>query len=1114
MKSTAPAQTLADQNAREESIRERARDVVLLAGAGTGKTTLLVSRFIEFVAPESDAIPPVPIERIAAVTFTRKAAGELKNRIRIELLALLEAGAPKRPSQTRMERIQAAISGLDHALIGTIHSFADRLLRLRPIEARISPEYRLIEDESELIQETLERWSEGAKLADLGSQWSDPKHAPAAATLKAAEKWFMDLIHAGVRPLDTLRDFNTVHGVEGLIWRWVTTRDRPVPAGAAPGPDSKSIDDSLKSLEKKLDDTLRAVPAHQMDKGAKALMGDLKEIRKALEASGTAERLRILKYTFKDLHLRMKTDFTLSGSATWNLYKEIHQGNPSQWADRILTSMERELFSKAAAVIPVILSLYEDVKRRHEVIDLMDLLIRLRALLKGNAQVCLEMSDLFDHIFVDEFQDTDPIQSEILFLLSRKKGTLTIIGDPKQSIYRFRRADIGEFASAIGRLRKRGALEHELKVNFRSRPDLIEVFNKQFPAFFGSHPTEESREPFDISSGWVAFSPLEASPDVPPAPSPSLHFLRLKNDNYKVGVGRPLEARLAARHIAWLISPRCAYTIRDEESKKDRAIRGGDIAILARAMSDIRLLVQELRSYGVECHVSGGKDYAKNPLLQRFILVLNQVANPDDGVGALALHQGIYSSLTAADALGPPGEALKKWLSELRRRRTTRPVLHTALDVIEQSLALRILGLGINADEDLGVLYRFAGILDETARARNFDFDRAARWAREWLEFPPKTDGPAAENSHAVRIMTIHQSKGLEFPVVYLFDGFSEAGKDRGDAYRVSEDGNQWSISAGGFSAEFNPKCVSPSLKTRESNQTDHEQIRLHYVAATRAKDILIIPIADAPSSRALYPKVWAPLLNGSHALTHPAVDAEQPGTHLIPHAPREEWKPPKTVEDAIQWNPSAGQIAENHFPQVRTVSVTRLAHSGDSESQTPPPPVIRRLEPDGEEAPLESGGTSLGNAVHRAVSLALAGDLPVEEALRIATLEAPMSLDASLALKHAEGALHHFKEQGYLDGQWSILSEFPFLLTETLNGVPTLIRGVIDVIFVRGSEAVIIDLKTDREKDGKAADPAHVRQLGIYARAVKNLAPKIEKIETRLFMTSTGASVTVEIPL
>src|SRR5947207_737251 len=155
---------LPDESERRQAVRERARNVLVDAGAGTGKTTLVIDRVVEMVAPTEPGATPAPLDRLAVITFTRRAAGELRYRLRQKLLeALRDAGT----AEPRATRLRLALGAVDTAYIGTIHSFADRLLRLRPVEAGISPSYEIGEDTDELVRAVFDRLVHGAETAQL-----------------------------------------------------------------------------------------------------------------------------------------------------------------------------------------------------------------------------------------------------------------------------------------------------------------------------------------------------------------------------------------------------------------------------------------------------------------------------------------------------------------------------------------------------------------------------------------------------------------------------------------------------------------------------------------------------------------------------------------------------------------------------------------------------------------------------------------------------------------------------------------------------------------------------------------------------------------------------------
>ena len=217
-----PRTTAPDPAARDAAVTERARNVLVDAGAGTGKTSLLVDRFVEMVAPVAGA-PPVPIERLAAITFTRKAAGELRLRIRERLLAgLAQSGLPA----ARVGQLRAALAGLDTAYVGTIHGFADRLLRLRPVEAQLSPAYEIAEEDDALVRETFELLLHAVQAGTLETELAG---TPAAARAAEAARTVLFALHADIPSESRDVGWSVRHGLDGLVAGFIELRDVPPP---------------------------------------------------------------------------------------------------------------------------------------------------------------------------------------------------------------------------------------------------------------------------------------------------------------------------------------------------------------------------------------------------------------------------------------------------------------------------------------------------------------------------------------------------------------------------------------------------------------------------------------------------------------------------------------------------------------------------------------------------------------------------------------------------------------------------------------------------------------------------------------------------------------------
>ncbi|HUI24586.1 MAG TPA: UvrD-helicase domain-containing protein, partial [Candidatus Kryptonia bacterium] len=499
----------ADQSARDAIVAERARNVAVIAGAGTGKTKTIIDRAVELLAPRSSESEAISIKRLAALTFTRRAAGELRFRLREHLLRELELAT--RADAARVAQLRDALSNLDAAFIGTIHGFADRLLRLRPVEAQLSPAYALVEDTSELVRETFSRMRravEAGTLSDALGRYAAPIDptliADASETLRAATR-------AGLQMERSEGAWGPLPSVEAVLASMIDTRDVELTLPEIPDPATTAARSAADELAHRIR-TLRgqAFGHHQLRRLSYSL-------RRLHETGDAAEAFRIVQDAWRG-RPTYKRDFD-GDSTGWSIYRAVHPDYGGDLARR-LRGPHRWLAARLVRLFPVLRAMYARVKDEHEVVDYLDLLVKLRDVLRDrNARRFYQ--GLFDHIFVDEFQDTDPLQCEIVFFLCEDgtdaerwdsvrlaPGRLTIVGDPKQSIYRFRRADIVMYERAMERLRHSGALEARLETNFRSRPELIDFYNAQLGRLLG----RDQEEPVDAATGRAIYEDLVPDP--------------------------------------------------------------------------------------------------------------------------------------------------------------------------------------------------------------------------------------------------------------------------------------------------------------------------------------------------------------------------------------------------------------------------------------------------------------------------------------------------------------------------------------------------------------------------------------------------------------------------
>ena len=852
---------LPDESERRQAVRERARNVLVDAGAGTGKTTLVIDRVVEMVAPTEPGATPAPLDRLAVITFTRRAAGELRYRLRQKLLeALRDAGA----AEPRASLLRLALGAVDTAYIGTIHSFADRLLRLRPVEAGISTSYEIAEETDELVRAVFDRLVHGAETAQLpqalGGRFAGPVPiAEVEETVRTAG--------AVLRMESQELENYTLAGVDLLVEGMINTRD------VAYIPDLYEPDlDAVRKLAAGMATELSAAPASS--RGGRWLRHVAARLREAAEADSTAEAFqRVHEAIGKKPDYRKGRDFD-GDDATWDLFQNLKD----EWRGQLLGPLDHWMGARIARTRGVVEALYDGVKEERGVLDQLDLLVKLRDLLRGDAGARRQLQRLFDHVFVDEFQDTDPLQCEIIFFLAEdgaeaddwrkvhlRRGSLTVVGDPKQSIYRFRRADIAMYAEAHRLLREQGALVVRLSTNMRSRPKLIEFANSQMRRLLGTRPAGSSKT-FDAAAGRVFYERVEADPGIPGA-DPAVHVLPFTRDDGErllVGDGRALEAEAIARRIRWLVASR--FQVRDPETSTERDVRYGDVAVLAHVTTNVPLLLRAFDALGIRYSAHGGTLFLSSPLVRQYLLGLRLLADRSDGVARAALLRPPFFALDLLDVvarrLPANGDAeiaaaqarleeAEAIVRELRRDRHAKPPIETAIDLIERTALGRFVATGPNGPQALGTLYQVAFELGRRAAERRLDFDGVTREMRAWVDAPIKLDPPDAEDPETVRVMTIHQAKGLEFPVVVLWDSFAEE-KGRVDGcWRVSRSGDGLVLAMQGLEAEMPP---GRGLLDLEKKAATAERQRLYYVGVTRARDLLVVPECEvaAPGAKIL----------------------------------------------------------------------------------------------------------------------------------------------------------------------------------------------------------------------------------------------------------------------
>ncbi|HSY79223.1 MAG TPA: UvrD-helicase domain-containing protein, partial [Verrucomicrobiae bacterium] len=524
-----------------------------------------------------------------------------------------------------------------------------------------------------------------------------------------------------------------------------------------------------------------------------------------------------------------------------------------------------------------VVGIYEDLKRRAGRLDFLDLLLVARNLVRDNPAVRAELQHRFTHIFVDEFQDTDPLQAEILLLLSAADdgetnwlkvrpipGKLFIVGDPKQSIYRFRRADVWLYQAVKQLLLMHGAQLEHLTVSFRATPAIQTMVNAAFAPLMSAESGTQPR--------YAPLTPYRAEPTsqpsivVLPVPEPYGDFGRVVN--WKIDDSLP---EAIAAYARWLVHE-SGWTVTEREAPDVRVpIRPRHICILFRRMNSFgrdvtRPYLRALEARHLPHVLVKGGSFNEREEVMAMRNLLGAIERPDDELTVFAaLHGPVFALSDAAllefrmtlGSLHPfrrLADDLPESLQEvkgalevikgLHRGRNRRPIAETIATLLATTRAHAGFAIWPTGEQALANVMR---IMDQARRYearggttsfRAFVDELEARAERDEASETPIVE----EGTEGVRIMTVHRAKGLEFPVVILADITCNETRERASRYIEP---------ASKLAAMELAGCAPRELQVnqvREHERDQEEAIRLLYVATTRARDLIVVPaVGDDP---------------------------------------------------------------------------------------------------------------------------------------------------------------------------------------------------------------------------------------------------------------------------
>ena len=1020
-----------------QAIRSWGRgNVCVVAGPGSGKTLVLVERFKWLVTDKH-----IPIRDILAITFTEKAAASMRQKL---------VGAFPPASLQRQE--------IERAYVSTVHGFWARLLRENAIDAAVDPEFRVLDE-----------WEAGFELRRAIEEALDSGHAaqPDRARL-------------------LLSSFGSDQVAESLIelHRAIRAAGSSLAEAVAVRPEFNF--DSLWTALLQAFELAAACSTEGWSAKQRDALGEALAIgRRLCEVSGkpSGEHFEMLTA------VKFRLDHFKTGSRQRSLLKQIRETLVPACRAALLLEQNKPSRKWLLDVLQKADARYREEKRRAGTLDFADLEERAVRLLQSASgpSVCH-----FSDVLMDEFQDTNPLQARLVESLSQD-GRFFAVGDINQSIYGFRHADPDVFRSYRQRTEREGGHVEMLSENFRSRQPVLDAVRAITTNVEGIEPRN-----------------LTAKRVFPPAVAPSLAVLTVHGGDADAAM------RLEARHVAARIQELCG-SLPLAAGTADYA----SFAVLLRTADQVRVFERELREKGVPCQVTAGQGFYEAQEVQDLVQFLHVLWNPLDEISLAAVLRspmvGISDetlfrlklvSGSLVDGLGrisgaPPDELeridrFRRLFENYRRRRDYLPVDRLlSLILSETGYEAWLLDPARNVS-GAAPARAAANVRKLIALARHFAksgpgglqafLERVEDLRRD--QFREAEAEPPEQSSDAVQLMTIHSSKGLEFPVVFLPALNRRPPYDTDPVSFAPEIGigRRWRDPAAG---EPHSDSIAKAIKGDRETRRREENQRLFYVAMTRAEELLILSASFGPQAKAEH---WANNLADNLGIDLERVDNQVRFTELrgVPARVLQTDQEPSPVAASRPQVPAAGSAEVRRFDRAPVDDQSDAAVSASSVTlfdlcprkyylsrylgfeRSGSASVAQGEDEDGQPtAHDETDASEFGRRVHALLAGTATPAEASPEARRLAA-----NFESSALGRRVAAADRVEREQGFL----------------VLVGDPDksrLLRGQIDLWFEEGGEIVVVDYKTDEVKPAETAERAvqYALQLRSYALVVERIA-------------------------
>lgn len=1114
---------LSDQPARDLiSITGTNETLFVEAGAGTGKTSQLVDRIVHTVLHRD-----VRLSEIAAITFTEAAASELQARIRVQF----ERAAITADGDVS-GRAQQAIADADLAVISTVHGFASRILGEFAIAAGLPPRVTVLDEvASQLANE--DRWERFVDTLNDESSYDELMYRAALIEVPLSPRYhgqasFKDVAVNFAQNWDRLDEL--IDGAPGELRDidFAPFDDAVATLSRAPeactNPDDRlfaHLHDILPAMQRTVAIVDRHRKLRSMQTHYKA--GSSRGGRRAAWGRGVGGA---------------KANWTVDVTDTKDLIDEVNTALAN-----VLDQVSHDVLDWLMRLVAREVRHAARERQRNGGLEFHDLLVIARQVLRDNAEVRRALHERYRHVLLDEFQDTDPIQIELASLIAAtpaptqperwqehnvEDGRLFFVGDPKQSIYRFRRADIELFLEARDTFGHDGTGAVRLDTNFRTVPPIIEWINGLFSeAMADEVPGAQPRyEPLRAGRSF------ESTADHRPVVFGGAH----PDEKVKAGELRIAEATDVGDMVAHIAANPSEWPVYDEVDKTWRNARLSDVTILIPTRTSLPFLRDALNERNLPYRLATGTLVYDAQEVRDALAVLRAVDDPNDTLSLIAaLRSPLYGcsdvdlyvyhranrywSLRSdppdsLDSDHPVVAALAHLRTLWEARWWTTPA-----SMLERVLRERhgfLLGSGTKRP---GEVWRRLRFLIDQARSFEEAMGGGLRAFLDWADLQSSDGARVHEpmlpetDDDAVQILTIHGSKGLEFPITIL-SGMTTAttGKRSGVSVLWGTSGPpEVKLRSGVSTAEHTARA------DLEEEMDDHEKLRLLYVAATRARDHLIVSGHHKVTAKveATYAGRFS-AFSVAHSTLSRSVDTtdSRPQFALIESADDPDVAAEETPKPAVRdplaergrWLEERGRLFAP-FERPGTLSATAIARSLDA--------TMVDTDDDSAGAAADSGptivrkkgraGSAIGSAVHAALEFVDFDDPSGLAALAARQCDLHAITDAVDTVTDLADSALRSDAVGLARGNESYRELY---VAAPLGDV--MVEGYVDLLIQTPEGLVIVDYKTDtasspREIDAKLA--AYELQGAAYAVAIEE-STGLEVVDCRFVFCKSGSAI------